>query len=589
MVLGVHILSVSAGNVCNCMSGNCCNCISDDSSEEQPVQAPPYRVGKTCIGGPPPGGLWACEDPSIEFPTVECLLADYKLCGVINAHNVPSIFYSFGVTLKTINGYLAQSGQEGNLYSDLLDTAYWDRVMQRRSDTFQAGTLDRRFVLIARSSEAYALACEGDVYVYVGQRRNPTSDTDLGAFQLPWDPKAPNPAEPEDENIWRTFELPTLQRNKAVTRIISVDVSNNFKHDVDWENGQSPPGLDNVLLPASTASTMNLPPVPAGLKRFKRDNSTEADMPIVCPVPLGSLSTTTPASKSSSHASTATSPASKSPSHTSTATSPASKSPSHASTTTSPTSKSPSHAPTTTPPPAQTGKATANILVGSSAVTVGTLTGTALYTSVSSALEKLCPTVTQTKSLTSCVATSVAIPKIQYIKDGSLFSDGELNVQVQVGNYNSTALRNAMIKSTAVVAEKASNKKTSCSSLQYTVSELEKRDDLEFLPPSRIHNRRNLTYYERDHIEPEQQSTTLCTTTSFSRVQYFGQYWREANTPNPEAELDVTWEFQVAPGLDFVCDFIEDLEVALDVVAPEFAIAELEVQPAMIAGCQKDN
>ena len=539
------------------------------------MQAPPYRPGKQCIGGPPPGGLWACEEPSIDFPTVECILADYKLCGIINANNEPSIFYSFGPDTKTIGGYLAENGQEGNLYRDLLDNDYWKRVMGGREETFKWKIRSRLFVLIARSSEAFALACKGDVYVYVGQRRNSKSDK-LGAFQLP-DPKTP--PKPEDgPNIWRTFELPTLQRNRDVTRIISVDVSNNYKEDVDWDHGQSPLGLDNELLPASYASTLPVPDSdPAGSKRFKRDNSTEGNFPMVCPIPVGSLSTTTPASKSSSHASTATSPASKSPSH--------------ASTTTSPTSKSPSHAPTTTPPPAQTGKATANILVGSSAVTVGTLTGTALYTSVSSALEKLCPTVTQTKSLTSCVATSVAIPKIQYIKDGSLFSDGELNVQVQVGNYNSTALRNAMIKSTAVVAEKASNKKSSCSSLQYTVSELEKRGegDLELLPPSRIHNRRNLTYYERDHIEPEQQTTNLCTTTSFSRVQYFGQFWRDANTPNPEAELDVTWEFHVAPGLGFVCDFIEDLEVALDVVAPEFAIAELEVQPAMIAGCQKDN
>ncbi|EXJ53791.1 uncharacterized protein A1O5_13040 [Cladophialophora psammophila CBS 110553] len=87
------------------------------------------------------------------------------------------------------------------------------------------------------------------------------------------------------------------------------------------------------------------------------------------------------------------------------------------------------------------------VQAGSSPVHVGTLTGTALYTSVSSALEKLCPLVTQTKSPTVCETGSVTVPNIEYVSDDSLDRNGELVIKVAAGSYNSTALRDAMISS----------------------------------------------------------------------------------------------------------------------------------------------
>lgn len=67
-------------------------------------------------------------------------------------------------------------------------------------------------------------------------------------------------------------------------------------------------------------------------------------------------------------------------------------------------------------PATVTGPAT--IELGSSAVNIGTLTSTALYTSISSALEKICPTVNQTTELTHCATDTVTIKDIDYVAGG---------------------------------------------------------------------------------------------------------------------------------------------------------------------------
>ena len=78
--------------------------------------------------------------------------------------------------------------------------------------------------------------------------------------------------------------------------------------------------------------------------------------------------------------------------------------------------------------------------MGNSSVHLGTLTGSALYTSVSDALTSLCPDVTQTTSSTQCQETdSFKIKDIEYKKsDGSLERGGELEVLVEASYYNDT-------------------------------------------------------------------------------------------------------------------------------------------------------
>lgn len=541
---------------------------------------------------------------------MDCLVADINTCGVIGANNAPSIFYSYGVVQGQVGTLRDQVVPEANYYVDCYDTPYWQGVIGPMKATETPGRL---FALIVRSAEAYAQVASGEILVFVENRLSVTDDGTIGIFQTP-KLTAPKP------NIWQTYELPILQRSPTVTRIVSIVTSENYKRYVDWENGQSPPGMNFPLLPLNDAMSVPVPPVPAGARKYKRDgNDTEADAAMTpCPVPAGaavvtsSLVSPLPTSKPSCvlHEqdpdqgitqafclcdSTATLPplSVASTGH---------QTDSCAYTTIPATAKETItiaastytkncqgctqvgfNAPNCTPVPKCIPiSAEVTVQAGSSPVHIGTLTGTALYTSVSSALEKLCPAVTQTKSSTVCETGSVTVPNIEYVSDESLDSDGELVIKVAASLYNSTTLRDAMIKSAALTAQKGSEQTSSCSNQTYTT--LMKRDRR---PLSRIYGRMSGAFagYIRDRPEPVVQKGLFCNTAAFAGVGYFSAEWRQQQQPGAEAYIDATWDFQAAPGGDFLCDFIEDLEVGLAVVAPEFVAGDLATVPEIQAFC----
>lgn len=95
--------------------------------------------------------------------------------------------------------------------------------------------------------------------------------------------------------------------------------------------------------------------------------------------------------------------------------------------------------------------AVATVSVGSMLVHVGTLIGTALYSSVSLVFAIICPSVTQTTAMTEC-SGSARIGGVAYVADESLYQDGELVVNVGLSAYNATSMRNAMINSLAASA-----------------------------------------------------------------------------------------------------------------------------------------
>ncbi|KIW89865.1 uncharacterized protein Z519_09294 [Cladophialophora bantiana CBS 173.52] len=609
------------------------SCFSDQSNVVQEDSSDDTASNKVCLGVPPPGELWACQDPSIYFPTVECLLADIKTCGIIGANGAQSVFYAFGVIKKGIGALRDQLTPMGNVYYDILDDNYWETVMSApsvpqtdpKSSRFRWDVRERTDLLIARSAEAFALATSGDAILYVGQRKG-NGDL-LGAFQLP-------PATQTDPNIWRTYELPVLQRNTAVARIISIDVSNNNQQSIERENGQSPPGLDNPLLPEGSASAILVPPAPslppaAAPARFRRSKRDDDDTLLVqvsaCPPSL-IISSDTESSTASSSASTIIPPQAipscvlhdqdpdqgitqayclcdsietlsplsvGSTGHQSDScaytTLPATA---HEAVTTLASTYTQNcqactqvgfNAPScTTVASCTPTSAQVTVQAGSSAVHVGTLTGTALYTSVSSALESLCPTVTQTQSFTVCETGSITIPNIEYVSADSLDTGGELVIKVASSSYNSTTLRNAMIKSAALTAQTGSEKPSSCSNQTYVT--FVKRDKFNDLPLSRLFGG-GKTLHVRDHPEPVTEHTLLCHTASFAGVGYFSPQWRQAKLPGAEAYIDATWEFQAAGGGDFFCDFIEDLEVGLAVIAPEFAFEDVASVPEVQAFC----
>jgi hypothetical protein len=90
-----------------------------------------------------------------------------------------------------------------------------------------------------------------------------------------------------------------------------------------------------------------------------------------------------------------------------------------------------------------------SVKVGQNQVLVGTLTGSSLYTSISNALETLCPSPTAGQPLVVPSGTQT-ITGIVYV-DGSedLQRDGELTISIDSGNYSDPGIRSAMIKAAA--------------------------------------------------------------------------------------------------------------------------------------------
>ncbi|KAL9102174.1 MAG: hypothetical protein Q9163_002648 [Psora crenata] len=222
----------------------------------------------------------------------------------------------------------------------------------------------------------------------------------------------------------------------------------------------------------------------------------------------------------------------------------------------------------------------ATVQVGSSPVHVGTLTSTALYTSISSALEKLCPSVTQTTEMTHCETGSVKIPNIPFVDAGVLNNGGELVVKVESSAYNVTSLRDAMIKSAAMTANNSTQGRN-CFTASYSVEQWGKRSSLSILTDL---PRRWLGLAARDHPHPVEEQATWCNAASFAGVNYYGPYARWQETLASTDYLDASWDFEVKGG-EFSCEFLEGLIDALAFVQPEFTVADLELSQAIGAIC----
>ena len=187
--------------------------------------------------------------------------------------------------------------------------------------------------------------------------------------------------------------------------------------------------------------------------------------------------------------------------------------------------------------------------------------------------------------MTSCTTDTVTIGDIPYSDGGDggpLATDGELLIKVAASAYNVTSLRNAMINAAALTAMESAVGSTNCYTAHYTVEELRKRSPSVWSPI-----RRFLGVEERDHPYPETESATWCNAASFAGVQYYGQFWRLQPTPASTDYIDASWEFQVGPGGDFICGFIEDLVDALGVVEPEFAVEDVQLGKEIQAACME--
>lgn len=217
-------------------------------------------------------------------------------------------------------------------------------------------------------------------------------------------------------------------------------------------------------------------------------------------------------------------------------------------------------------------------MAGTSPVHVGTLTGDALYTSVSSALEQICPTAAPT-GFTGCTIDTVTVPDIRYV-DGDSLEEGELTVKVPSSSYNLTTLRDAMIHSAALAAQNSAQG-NNCYKQKYEIS-VAKRDSSPspWAPSSWLPS----FLAKREGFFPEPEEGTFCNAASFAGVEYWGP-WRDIATPAATDHLYAELGFIVAPGGDFLCDFLDLLLGVLGVVQPEFIVDEIPLAGAIAATC----
>ena len=190
---------------------------------------------------------------------------------------------------------------------------------------------------------------------------------------------------------------------------------------------------------------------------------------------------------------------------------------------------------------AQTAMAT--VQAESSTVLVEPLTRTALYSSVSSALNKLCPTVTQTTCMTACKTDSVIIKNIPYVETGGS-AQGELVVKVDASSYYVTSLRDAMINSAVLTAQKSATGKN-CYMQKYAVEQVRRRGPTAWFDRAGSFPR---WLQEREHLYPMPEQMSMCNAVGFTGVQYYSQFWRLEPQPGSTDYIDASWNFQVGPG-----------------------------------------
>jgi hypothetical protein len=227
--------------------------------------------------------------------------------------------------------------------------------------------------------------------------------------------------------------------------------------------------------------------------------------------------------------------------------------------------------------------AVATVTVGSAPVHVGTLTGTALYTSVSVALESLCPPVTQTTSSTQCSETGQAeIGGVQYVDSDESLETGSLIIKVPTSGYNITSMRDAMIASIALSIQTSATGKN-CFNISYTVEKLNRRNSI----MGYVDDARSFfgLMEERDRPSPGRESMGMCNSAYSHTASYYNPFWTLAPKPGPSDFMNALFTFQASNSDQFICEFLDMLTEGLSVLAPEFAVEDVELEEGIDALC----
>ena len=198
------------------------------------------------------------------------------------------------------------------------------------------------------------------------------------------------------------------------------------------------------------------------------------------------------------------------------------------------------------------------IQAGSFAANVGTLTSDALYTSISSALDSLCPTTEPV-----CDTGTVEIDGIAYVDpnegDAVLRTDGKLLVSVESSSYTQQSIRDSLISGSAQSAN-GSATGTNCVNVPYN-SFKHKRSLLDPPSPNDLTERQDS--FGSDY-SPQQESLTLCGALNVTGMQYYAPNVNIFNVVGSATSyISAGWSFQQDNTdeleKELLCDFVNGL------------------------------
>jgi hypothetical protein len=223
-------------------------------SKEKACPAPANPWLNKCPKGIPK--TWACLDPKIKFPTVDCIVADLKTCGTLDAN--PVLLYSFSATTVEVRTKVRDVlNPRPVMFNDALPDDWHNKIKVVKRFGLQQGKIadpnvnKRNDAFVNRFSAALTKAAKGEVILVTKNRNSDFGGS--GAYSMP-NPKTAK------ENVWRTYEFPLAQRNPAVTRVVTYALTeNSLNKVVDFE----PQGKKGAVLPKPKFPDPPLPKVNA--------------------------------------------------------------------------------------------------------------------------------------------------------------------------------------------------------------------------------------------------------------------------------------------------------------------------------------
>lgn len=204
---------------------------------------------------------WACLDPSIDFPTVDCIVADLIACGTLDKNQV--LLYSYGATTVEVRTKVRDKlNPRPVMFNDALPDEWHDAMASeerfglREGKTADPDVPKRNDAFVNRFSAALTKAAKGEVILVTASRTSKFGGS--GAYSKP-DPKT------SKENVWRTYEFPLAQRNPDVTSVVSYALDEEpLKKVVDWEPGKGGEMLPEPRFDNPPLRKVNADPGPSG-------------------------------------------------------------------------------------------------------------------------------------------------------------------------------------------------------------------------------------------------------------------------------------------------------------------------------------